>query len=316
MVGRTYVFTETTTGWRQVAELKISDTVIGDVFGYSVAISGTTVVVGAPGYRDDAGRAYVFTKTKAGWQLAAVLKGSDDVAPDWFGTSVAVSGATAVVGSTGHDKGTGRAYVFTKTAAGWKQTAELTGSGTVVGNFFGSSVAISGTTVVVGAMGGYPFNLPGRAYVFTKTKAGWKQVAELKGANPVSDDGFGTSVAVSGATALVGAPGHGAYVFTKTAAGWKPTAVLSGSDKVAADGFGISVAVSGTTAVVGAADLAYAFTTTATGWKQAAELKGSDTDTEDEFGLSVAVSGTTAVVGAPLRANDAGRAYVFVARTG
>ncbi|MGO9962623.1 MAG: hypothetical protein ACLPUG_04235 [Acidimicrobiales bacterium] len=312
MVGRVYVFAETTAGWKQVAELRISDTTVGDVFGDSVAISGTTIVVGAPGYGDDAGRAYVFTRTASGWMQAADLKGSYNVD---FGTSVAISGTTVVVGATGYDGGAGRAAVFTKTRAGWKQTAELKGSGEVSGDFFGSSVAISGTTVVVGAPSGYPFGFAGRAYVFTKTRAGWKQVADLVGSSPTARDNFGTSVALSGMTAVVGAPAHGAYVFTKTATGWKQTAKLTGSDRVAADGFGESVAISGATTVVGAvgeAGRAYLFTDTRAGWKQVGDLKVvSGIVTGDDFGVSAAISGTTAVVGAPLHAGQAGRAYMF-----
>jgi len=136
---------------------------------------------------------------------------------------VAISGTTAVVGARGKS---GRAYMFTKTAAGWKQTAELKDSDTVRDGF-GSSVAVSGTTVVVGAIANAPANPDGRAYVFTKTAAGWKQVAELTGSDTAaSGDGgngavagsFGDSVAISGSAAIVGAPYHTndagrAYVF-------------------------------------------------------------------------------------------------------
>ena len=149
-VGRT-CSPKTGAGWKQAAELKGSDTVAGDLFGGSVAISGTTAVVGASGYARHAGRAYVFTKTGAGWKQAAELKGSDTVAGDYFGDSVAISGTTAVVGASGYAKDAGRAYVFAKTAAGWKQAAELKGSDTVAGDDFGISVAISGTTIVAGA---------------------------------------------------------------------------------------------------------------------------------------------------------------------
>jgi len=313
--GRAYVFTKTASGWDQVAELEGSDSVPDDDFGDSVAISGTTAIVGADeaAYRD-AGRAYVFAKTASGWEQTAELKGSDTVGKDQFGWSVAISGTTAIVGALNHANGAGRAYVFTKTAGVWKQTAELKGSDTVAYDSFGWSVAVSGTMAVVGAntqVGG------GRAYVFTKRAAVWKQTAELKGSDTVAFDDFGTSVAISGMTAIVGADNHAngagtAYVFTKTASGWKQVAELKGSDTVAFDDFGGSVAISGTTAVVGESDKAYVFIRTATGWKQAAELKGSDTVVGDEFGFSVAISGTTAIVGALGHAGG-GRAYVFEA---
>ena len=73
-----------------------------------MAISGTTALVGAPGSAKDAGRAYVFTKTAAGWKEAAELKGSDTVAADFFGYSVAISGTTAVVSAPGFAKNAGR----------------------------------------------------------------------------------------------------------------------------------------------------------------------------------------------------------------
>ena len=307
---------------KQLAELKGSDTVAADGFGVSVALSGTTVMVGAPGYGKSAGRAYLFARSGAIWNQTVELKGSDTVAGDYFGYSVVVSGTTAVVGSPGYAKTAGRAYVFTDTTSGWKQTAVLKGSDTGANEGFGYSVAISGAAAVVGAPV-YTKNA-GRAYVFTDTSSGWKQAAELKGSDTVASDGFGISVAISGTTALVGADGHAkqsgrVYVFTNTAGGWKQSAELKGSDTVAADGFGISVVISGTTAIAGAPDhakqsgRAYVFTNTASGWKQAAELKGSDTVAEDGFGVSVVISGTTVVVGAPDRAKDAGQAYLFKA---
>jgi DNA-binding beta-propeller fold protein YncE len=324
---------------QQLAELKGSDTVAGDWFGTSVAVSGSTAMVGAPGHADKAGRAYVFTETATGWQQAAELKGSDTVAGDLFGGDVAVSGATAVVGATRHANYAGRAYVFTKTASGWQQVAELEGSDTVADDLFGWSVAVSGTTVVVGAVG-YA-NYAGRAYVFAKTATGWAQVAELKGSDTVSKDVFGASVAVSGTTVAVGAPGANqsgghVYVFRKTATGWQQTPELTGGGQ-----FGWSVAVSGTTVVAGAnyeaspykapdAGMVYVFTftnalrvfscptgfascrwRTGPGWQQTAEMDGSNTAAKDYFGDSVAVSGTTVVAGAANHASGAGRAYEF-----
>jgi hypothetical protein len=295
-----------------------SDTATADYFGSSVAISGTTAVVGAPNHAANAGRAYVFTQTASGWKPAAELKGSDTVADDYLGSSVAIWGTVAVVGAPGHAAHAGRAYVFTKTASGWKQTAELKGSNTVAGDSFGVSVAIAGTTAVVGA---WNHSRSGRSYVFTKTISGWKQTAELKGSDTGGRDGFGGLVAISGTTVVVGARDHAnyagrAYVFTKTASGWKQTKELKGSDTVAADEFGYSLGVSGTTVIVGTplsssrTGRAYVFTKTASGWKQTAELKGSDTAAGDALGTSVAISGTTVVVSAPDHAS-AGRSYLF-----
>jgi hypothetical protein len=90
---------------KQMAELVGSDTVANDSFGYSVAISGSTAVVGAPIHAEDAGTAYVFTDTKGVWKQVAELVGSDTVADDDFGGSVAISGSTVVVGARGLPRG-------------------------------------------------------------------------------------------------------------------------------------------------------------------------------------------------------------------
>jgi hypothetical protein len=151
----------------------------------------------------------VFTETATGWKQPAELKGSDTIAGDFFGSSVAISANTAVVGASGHGNSAGRAYVFIITATGCKQAADLKGSDTIGGDKFGSSVAISGTTAVVSASN--PASAFRRAFVFTEAATGWKQAAELKGSDTVARDFFGTSVAISGTTAIVSAPFHGTY---------------------------------------------------------------------------------------------------------
>lgn len=329
--GRAYVYTKTSSGWRQTAELKASDGHEGDQFGYSVAASSTTIVVGSPGYSDYAnqqfgGRAYVFTKTSSGWKQTAELYGDDTNSVfDQFGSSVAIAGTTAVVGDPGHASYAGRVYVFSKTPVGWRQTAELSGSDTAVGSSFlrpkfGYAVAASSTVILVGAWGPTKYNYAGRVYVFTKPSGTWKQTAELKGADTVAGDQFGWSVSLSGSTALIGAVYHAgragrAYLFLQKTSSWTQAKELKGTDTVAGNQFGCAVSVYGTTAVVGASNKGggrvYFFANTTSGWKQVSEVKGSDTVAGDGFGLAVATSGTYTVVGAPGHARNAGRAYVL-----
>ncbi|MGA2528950.1 MAG: hypothetical protein ABSG36_07275 [Acidimicrobiales bacterium] len=302
----------------QQAILKGSDVIGSVMFGTSTAISGATAVVGTAG-ASDAGRAYVFRKTASGWTQVAELKGSDAKAEDGFASSVAISGTTIVVGAPGHADNAGRAYVFAQTSSGWKQVAELEGSDTLADESFGWSVAISGTTIVVGAVGYHAY--AGKAYVFSETGSAWTQTAELVPSPSKAKDGFGTSVAVSGSTAIVGAEGvdkaGATFVFAKSLLGWTQVAQLKGSDTADGDSFGASVGISGSRAVVGAyghaasSGRAYVFTGTDGVWTQAAELKGSDTSAGDYFGVSVAISGTTVVVGAYESAKQAGRAYLF-----
>ena len=219
-----------------------------------------------------------------------------------------------MVGSPGGVKSAGGAFVFTKTAKGWLQVAELKAPHSVAGNNFGFSAAVSGAAVIVGApgvlsspaMNGAPavVGSSGRAYVFMRTTRGWLQEGELTGYDTAAGDNFGWSVAISGTTAVVGATGHAegagrVYVFTKTGTVWKQAAELKGSDTSTGDGFGWSEAISGTTIIVGAPlhagtnGEAYVFTKSAAGWRQVTELGASDITNlrYDELGASVGVSG-------------------------
>ena len=334
--GQVFVFTKSSIGsWNHTEELSGSDntTPFGNEFGFSgmfgtsVAISGTTVVVGAPGYANAAGRAFVFANKSGSWQRVAELKRSDSVADDEFGSSVAISGSTIVVGEPLHAGSAGQAYVFARRAGSWLQVAELRGSDTVASDAFGYSVAVSGSTLIVGAPS--VGNLAGKAYVFTETTAGWSQVAELEEAHSVSYDGFGFSVAVSGGTLIVGAPGGvvqglpgsastpgQAFVFAKSTARWRQVAELK-QPGLSADAFGLSVAIASAALIVGAPGngktngRAFLFTEAGGVWRQESQLQGNDTVAADAFGSSVAISGTSVVVGAFRKAHYTGRAYLF-----
>ena len=215
--GLAYVFTRTGTTWTQQAKLTASDGAASDNFGYSVAVSGDTAVVGA--HNDDtrggvdAGSAYVFTRTGTTWTQQAKLTASDGAEGDFFGVSVAVDGDTAVVGAYGDDTraGTdrGSAAVFVRAGTAWALQAKLTTSDGAAGDYFGASVAVSGDTAVVGAYfdgtrGGVD---AGSAYVFTRTGTTWALQAKLTAPDGAQSDYFGLSVAVDGDIAVVGAPG-------------------------------------------------------------------------------------------------------------
>jgi len=318
--GRVYLFTATKAGWRQTTQLSGAGALANDGFGFSVAMSGRTIIVGAIGNLkglpggEFANRAEIFRETNGVWKQSDTLKGPG--ANDTFGYSVAISGSTAIVGTPNYGDFTGQAYLFRGTQAGFKLTAEFTGAGAYAG--LGISVATSGLTAVIGV----PGRDGGRAYVLSENQGIWTRSAELTGSDTVAGDSFGYSVAISGASIVVGAPDHAgfagrAYVFRKLGASWKQVAELRGSGLTADDEFGASVAISGSIAVVGAyyadsdAGRAFVFKRIGNSWKQVAELQEPGITQQDEFGSSVAVSGVTAVVGAPLQARQAGAAYVF-----
>ena len=324
--------------------LTASDGVDSDQFGLSVAIDGSTVVVGAFQVGQAPGAAYVFVKPANGWAnmtQIAELTASDAQAGDCFACSVAISRSTIVVGSAGHEVNgnlaEGAAYVYVEPAQGWTnmtETAELTASDGVPDTLLGNSVAIDGSTVIAGAPGVYP--VQGKAYVFEEPEGGWvdtTQTAEFLPSDAFNYDNFGFSVSISGGTVLVGAPdlsigspevGRG-YIFVEPPGGWvnmTQTAELMASDGKIGNGFGFSVATEDSTAIIGApghlsGGAVYVFVEPQSGWKNkqqtATLLSGSN---DGSFGWSSSIDGSVVIGGAPNVSASRGAAFVFVRPSG
>ncbi len=283
--GSVYIFTRESTGnWTQQAELE--GEVAGDQFGWSVAVEGDTVVVGAHAYdgEDDegntltnSGAVYVFTKptSSGGWADTiaepVTLTATTPEEYAFFGGSVALAGNTLAIGSRLYDAGgrlgAGAAYVFTKSGTTWSQAAKLTASTSLQLAYLGYSLAVDGDTVLVGAYGDdtvFGELGSGSAYVFDKPPGGWtdgNETAKLTASDRQPSGYFGFSVALDGDTAVIGArqhndPGTGAgsgaaYVFARESGVWGEKAKLTPSDAAAGDNFGVSVAVEDGTVVVG-----------------------------------------------------------------
>jgi FG-GAP repeat protein len=325
------------------AKLLPNDANAQNVFGTSIAVSGNTALVGATtangGPGKGTGAAYVFVKGPTGrWTQQAKLAATDPAgtAKENFGFSVALDGDTAVIGAPNRGQfpgdpfgGSGAAYVFQRSGTTWSQQAILTEtpSGGNLGDFFGFSVAISGGTVLASAVGtaipGHDTN-SGGVFEFVRSGVTWPQVAGFAGADTVPNDTFGWDVALSGGTAVIGAPsarsGPGkAYVFTKTSTGFAQRAELTPPNRAGGDLFGYSVALSGRTILVGQPGCcplsprlgvfrgaAFTFVHHDGRWVNTARLmardgKGFILDSSQEgdfFGDSVALTGGTAVIGA------------------
>ena len=325
--GAAYVFVRDGAGnWAQQAYLKASNSDSGDFFGASVVIAGNIVVVGAVGESSSAagvngnqadnsarfaGAAYVFVRTGGvTWSQQAYLKASNTGKFDIFGGSVSIAGDTVVVGAAREDSiatgvdgnqgdnsaaESGAAYVFVRDGAGhWSQNAYLKASNTGGGDLFGNSVAISGDSVVIGALreesnatgvngeqDDDSATQAGAAYVFVRDVAGhWAQQAYLKASNTDAGDLFGESAAVAGDIVVVGARGEG-------------------SSASGVDGDQTSNAA-------GSAGAAYVFVRDGAGaWTQQAYLKASNSGTGDEFGTSVAIAGNTMLVSARFEDSNA-----------
>ncbi len=309
----------------QRTELTASDGAAGDVFAYTAAVSGSTAVVSAPDKNSEQGAAYVFVRSGSGWSQQAKLTASDGASGDQFGSSVAIAGSTAVVSAPFRGASSGATYVFVRSGSTWSQQAELTASDGAAGDEFGSSVAIAGSTAVVGASG--KNSNSGAAYVFERSGTTWSQRAELTASDGRSGDQFGHAVAISGSgsgsTAVVGAFAKNsskgaAYVFVRSGTTWSQQAKLAAFDGASGDEFGYSVAISGSTVVLGAQGknsekgAAYMFVRSGTTWSRRAELTASDGASGDVFGHSVALYGSTVVVGAPFSNSQTGAAYVYM----
>ena len=315
--GAVYVFVRDGSGvWSQQAYLKASNITLGDDFGHGLAISGDTLVVGAP------------TEDSNATGINPVFRG------DFNG---------AINGPTGYDSGA--VYVFTRNGAGsWSQQDYIKGETSADFDNFGSAVALEGDTLVVGAEGEMGNNLSGNlsrgaAYVFIRDGSGnWSQQAHIKASN--AGGGFGTAASLSGSTLAVASwseksnatgingddtdesliSAGAVFVFTNDGSGnWTQQAYIKASNTDANDFFGWSIALSGETLAVGAfregsnttgingdqnnnlaidSGAVYVFTRTTGVWSQQAYIKASNTGDGDRFGNSIALSADTLAVGA------------------
>ncbi|WP_308192277.1 FG-GAP repeat protein [Leptospira levettii] len=313
--------------WETQAYLKASNADANDGFGYSVDISGDTIVVGAAGESSNqttitngnsasadnsatsSGAAYVFQRTGSIWAQEAYLKAPNAESTDFFGTAVAIDGNTIIVSAIQEDSNqititngptasidnsatsSGAVYVFQRAGSTWVQQAYIKPPNAEANDQFGIFLSISGDTIVVGA-----FNEASNQTTITN----------------------GTSASANNSAALAGA----AYVFQRSGTTWAQQAYLKASNIEANDRFGTSVSISGDTIVVGsgfedsnqtiitngatassdntasASGAAYVYRRTGSTWTEEAYLKAPNADANDQFGNAVAIDGDTIVVGA------------------
>jgi hypothetical protein len=279
----------------------------------------------------------VFVRSGTAWGQQQTL--SPDIAGfDAFGSAVAVSGDMAVVGAPfdvlddGLSVPAGSAYVFVRSGTTWSELQKLASSDPMAYGF-GRSVAISGDTIVIGAvpdpMGGG--SAQGFAYVFVRADTTWSQQQKLQAPDGTSTNAFGVSVTVSGDTAAVGSPGAppgigAAYVYVRSGTTWTFQQKVLPADGLINDLFGSSVSLTGDTLAVGAfgddtpagADTgsAYVFVRSGTLWVQQQKLVASDGASGDGLGSSILVCDDTVIVGASsddtTGGTNAGSAYLFV----
>ena len=364
LAGAAYIYEKDGTGtWAEVQKIVASDRGVLDAFGTNVSISGDYAIVGATGQGTDAtggdtltsaGAAYIFERDVTGtWTEVQKIVASDRAANNSFGISVSISGDYAIVGATGQRTDAtggdtleiaGAAYVYKRDVTGtWVEVQKIVASDRAALDFFGFSVAISGSHAIITAyrkdavMGAN--NLPdaGAAYIFEENGTGtWVEVQKVVASDRAAGDEFGFNVAISGEHAIVGAywqdanvaggnslsDAGAAYIYEKDGTGaWVEVQKIVASDRTAEDEFGFSVAISGDYAIVGAeeqatdtagmnsltgAGAAYLYKKDGTGaWVEVKKIVNSDRAANNLFGSSVCISGTDIIVSAVGQATDA-----------
>jgi hypothetical protein len=308
---------ESANEFAQQAYLKASNPGLADQFGYSIALSGDTLAVGA--WREDnndnnladSGAVYVFIRTGTVWSQQAYIKASNAGSGDRFGNSVSLSGDTLAVGAYREQSNAtvingdesdnslteaGAVYVFTRSGTVWSQQAYIKASDAGSYDRFGWSVTLSGDTLAVGAPED-PIDISladsGAVYLFIRNGTAWSQQAYIKASNPDVSDSFGYSVALFGDTLAVGAKGE-----DSNATGIQQGSPGDPSNNDSQDSGAV-----------------YMFTRSGATWTQQAYIKASNPGINNVFGWSLALDGETLAVGAPFEAStvpNSGAVYVFI----
>ncbi|MEM6398484.1 MAG: HYR domain-containing protein, partial [Bacteroidota bacterium] len=292
--GSAYVFERNANGsWSQVEKIVSNGRFAEDEFGFSVAIESDGVaVVGAPEANDtpsgtlDNGAVYVFLRNGSGsWNFSQALTAFDRAEDDQFGWSVAIDNSLIVVGAIGEDEdnntlntlsNAGSVYVFRDLLGlnSWTTGQKLVSGDREAGDLFGSSVAIDGNRLVVGASGedddengSNNLESAGSAYVFERSLGIWSQQDKIVSSDRAQGDNFGFSVGISGDLIVVGAyledqnengqifrtSAGSAYLFERDGSGdWSQIQKIVSSDRTERDNFGYAVGISGTYVISGA----------------------------------------------------------------
>ena len=345
-----YVYQRSGDGWTLQTTLTPDDvassldTTPGN-FGWSVALDGDSLLVGAPltssGDSNNTGAVYGFRRSGNDWGNAQIIRPTSRGVEDRFGWSVAADGDFIIVGAfLDDDNGTdsGRAFVFQYGADGgnpniWVERDQLLPSDVAAGSQFGASVGISNGYAVVGApnaakTAGTPNS--GTAYVFQYDNSReWNEVQKLTASDAGEGDRFGRAVAIDGDYIVIGSflddnngdESGSVYVYELQGAAWESVSeAFTPADGAADDQFGRSVAISNGTALVGAyrrddggTNGGTAYLLDLSGVSVTSELNNPGAE-EDKFGASVALSADALIIGAYDLDNNIevnGSAYIY-----
>lgn len=325
------VYTREAANWTKEQCLTEEDEVPNsdDNYGFAIAISGNTMVVGAAFDVTNGvtgGAAYVYVRDGHTWSLQQKLFASDRANFDQFGVAVDVVGDTVVVGAQGdNEEGfqAGAAYVFSRNGTTWTEEQKLKASDGAPDSAFGVSVALSGQTIAIGAPGessGALFS--GAVYVFVNDGTSWQQQGKIKANSAMMNQQLGLTVSVSGDTIVAAAPGEligepaddfnnvlskgAVYIFERTGTSWDHQKRFFERDRNRTGGFAVRAAIDGDTIIVGDptydagarfTGAVYVFERKGNGWSLKYTLAANDGQFLQAMGFSIAVSGDTVIAG-------------------
>ncbi|MCG3164153.1 MAG: hypothetical protein JMDDDDMK_05636 [Acidobacteria bacterium] len=277
-MGAVYVFTRNGAVW--TFQQRLNGVRGNDRFGQAVALSGDTLVVGAPrtdySAGADQGAVFVYARNGATWTFRQVILAGDAAPYDYFGAAVALDGNTILIGAPFDDvefsddglaRDQGSAYVYTRDGAGlWTPHSRLFTNTSHSDEWFGSAVALDGDTAAVGAPRDELVNYrseEGLVYVFTRIFGSWTPHKQFTANDTTGRDHFGSALAISGDILMVGAPDGGftpppspfagaVYAFTRSPEGWTQRQKITANDKAENALFGAAIAFNGDRLVVGA----------------------------------------------------------------
>lgn len=303
------------------------------VFGFALALSGNTLLVGVP-YEDssasginatpvdasvvNSGAVYVFVWNGDTWIRQAYIKAPSVRSEDYLGFSAVIDGDTIAVGVPGQDLGlptiAGKVFIYTRHDGVWSLQAQLSASDAAAGDAFGYMLALERDRLVVGA----PLQLTrgvrgGAAYVFTREEGVWGREQKLTASEVTSLGGFGKAVALSGDTIAIGAVTESidaeyagaVYVFALRGDRWMPLQRLQRKPPVGGAQFGFSLALRGDTLAAGAPrdeaspGEAHVYTRSGDVWTLAQALMASPPKPADFFGFALALADRALLIGAP-----------------
>lgn len=322
--GMVYVFEKQSDGeWVESQVLAPSEGRLGDRFGRSIVVDGNSMLIGYnPRGEENAPGVVSYERNDSGqWMQWGGLAPSDGMRTDGFGSSLVLVGHMAYISSPNHDS-TGAIYIFHRADSGWIEVGKLMAGEGSIGDGFGSSLAISGSHMLVGAP--RSSEEKGGVYHFHWADNEWTEQGMLVRGSAESDTLFGTSVAISGNRAYVGMPRHNdrtgavaVFEYSEDESEWTEVNPLVPFDGQGSVSFGRALATTedgiwvGTPGTRRVAGTIHAFTSGDNGWRGVEKISPDGVRSSRSFGSAIAIRGDLAAVGVSRGDNGAGVALVY-----